>query len=37
MPEPLKPEDPAPVDFSLRAMPRRYKHLFVYSGDRSAT
>ena len=36
-PEPLKPEDAAPVDFSLRDMPRRYKHLFVYSGDRPAT
>ena len=36
-PEPHKPEDAAPVDFSLRAVPRRYKHLFVYSGDRSAT
>jgi hypothetical protein len=36
-PEPLKPEDAPPADFSLRVMPRRYKHLFVYSGDRSAT
>jgi hypothetical protein len=36
-PEPLKPEGAAPVDFSLRDMPRRYKHLFVYSGDRPAT
>ena len=27
----------APVDFSLRDLPRRYKHLFVYSGDRPAT
>ena len=36
-PEPLKPEDAAPVDFSLRDIPRRYKHLFVYSGDRPAT
>jgi hypothetical protein len=35
--ERLKPEDVAPVDFSLRDMPRRYKHLFVYSGDRPAT
>jgi hypothetical protein len=35
--EPLKPEDGAPVDFSLREIPRRYKHLFVYSGDRPAT
>jgi hypothetical protein len=25
------------TDFSLRNMPRRYKHLFVYSGDRPAT
>ncbi len=31
------PEDAAPVDFSLRDTPRRYKHLFVYSGDRPAT
>jgi hypothetical protein len=36
-PEPLKPEDAAPVNFSLRDIPRRYKHLFVYSGDRPAT
>ena len=36
-PEPLKPEGAAPVNFSLRDMPRRYKHLFVYSGDRPAT
>ena len=35
--EPLKPQDGAPVDFSLREIPRRYKHLFVYSGDRPAT
>jgi hypothetical protein len=35
--ERLKPEDGAPVGFSLRDMPRRYKHLFVYSGDRPAT
>jgi hypothetical protein len=35
--ERLKPEDAAPVGFSLRDMPRRYKHLFVYSGDRPAT
>jgi hypothetical protein len=27
----------APAGFSLRAMPRRYKHLFVYSSDRRAT
>jgi hypothetical protein len=31
------PEGAAPVDFSLRDMPRRYKHLFVYPGDRPAT
>ena len=31
------PEGAVPVDFSLRDMPRRYKHLFVYSGDRRAT
>jgi hypothetical protein len=36
-PEPLKPEDAAPVNFSLRDIPRRYKHLFVHSGDRPAT
>ena len=35
--ERLKPEDAAPIDFSLREAPTRYKHLFVYSGDRSAT
>jgi hypothetical protein len=36
--EPLKPVvSPPPVDFSLREMPRRDKHLFVYSGDRPAT
>jgi hypothetical protein len=35
--ERLKPEDPAPLGFSLRDTPRRYKHLFVYSGDRPAT
>ena len=28
------PEGAAPADFSLRNIPRRYKHLFVYSGDR---
>ena len=28
------PEDAAQADFSLRSIPRRYKHLFVYSGDR---
>jgi len=31
------PEDGAPAGFSLRTMPTRYKHLFVYSGDRPAT
>jgi hypothetical protein len=31
------PEDGAAVSFSLRNMPTRYKHLFVYSGDRPAT
>jgi hypothetical protein len=31
------PEGAAPVDFSLRDTPRRYKHLFVYPGDRPAT
>ena len=36
-PEPLKPDDAPPVDFSLRDMPRRHKHLFVYSGDRPTT
>ena len=35
--EGLKPEDAVPVEFSLRDMPRRYKHLSVYSGDRPAT
>ena len=35
--ERLKPDDAAPVGFSLREAPRRYKHLFVYSGDRLAT
>jgi hypothetical protein len=28
------PEGAAQPDFSLRNIPRRYKHLFVYSGDR---
>ena len=27
----------APASFSLRNPPKRYKHLFVYSGDRPAT
>jgi hypothetical protein len=31
------PEDAAPAGFSLRNAPARHKHLFVYSGDRSAT
>ncbi len=35
--ERLKPEDAAPLGFSLRDPPKRYKHLFVYSGDRPAT
>jgi hypothetical protein len=35
--ERLKPEGASPVDFSLRDMPKRYKHLFVYSGNRPAT
>ena len=35
--ERLKPEDAAPVGFSLRDMPRRYQHLVVYSGDRPVT
>ena len=28
---------PAPAGFSLRNPPRRYKHLFVYSGERRTT
>ena len=28
------PEGAAQAHFSLRNIPRRYKHLFVYSGDR---
>jgi hypothetical protein len=36
-PEPLAPEIAAPAAFSLRDTPKRYKHLFVYSGDRRAT
>jgi hypothetical protein len=35
--EAVRPEGAAPVNFSLRDMPRRHKHLFVYSGDRPAT
>ncbi|HEY3624335.1 MAG TPA: PAS domain-containing protein [Roseiarcus sp.] len=35
--EALTPEGAAPVGFSLRDTPRRYKHLFVYSGDRGPT
>ena len=35
--KPLAPEDAAPVGFSLRNVPARHKHLFVYSGDRPAT
>jgi hypothetical protein len=34
--EPVTPEIAAPLDFSLRDTPKRYKHLFVYSGDRRA-
>ncbi len=34
---PPTPEGAAPVDFSLRDSPRRYKHLFVHSGDRPAS
>ena len=30
------PEIAAAADFSLRDTPKRYKHLFVYSGDRPA-
>jgi hypothetical protein len=30
------PDGAAAADFSLRNIPRRYKHLFVYSGDRPA-
>jgi hypothetical protein len=30
------PEGAASADFSLRNIPRRYKHLFVYSGARPA-
>ena len=30
-------EGAAPAGFSLRDPPKRYKHLFVYSGDRPAT
>jgi hypothetical protein len=35
--KPLALEDAAAAGFSLRNMPRRHKHLFVYSGDRPAT
>jgi hypothetical protein len=35
--ERFKPEDAAPVDVSLRDVRKRYKHLFVYSGDRPST
>ncbi len=31
------PEGAAPAGFSLRNPPRRYKHLFVYSGERGMT
>ena len=30
------PEGSAQADFSLRNTPKRYKHLFVYPGDRPA-
>ena len=30
-------ESAAAPGFSLRDSPRRYKHLFVYSGDQAAT
>jgi hypothetical protein len=33
----LAPDGAAPAGFSLRNMPTRYKHLFVYPGDRPAT
>jgi hypothetical protein len=32
--EKTAPEGAAQADFSLRNIPRRHKHLFVYSGDR---
>ena len=35
--EALAPDGAAQACFSLRDMPRRYKHLFVYSGDRPTT
>jgi hypothetical protein len=35
--EPPAAERGPPLGFSLRDAPRRYKHLFVYSGDRRAT
>jgi hypothetical protein len=34
--QPVAPEIAAAADFSLRDTPKRYKHLFVYSGDRRA-
>jgi hypothetical protein len=36
-PDPLMPEIAAPAAFSVRDTPKRYKHLFVYSGDQRAT
>ena len=30
-------DDASPADFSHRNAPRRYKHLFVYSGERRMT
>jgi len=35
--QPVAPEIAAAADFSLRDTPKRYKHLFVYSGDWRAT
>jgi hypothetical protein len=35
--ESLTPESATPAGFSVRDTPKRYKHLFVYSGDRPAT
>jgi hypothetical protein len=33
----LAPEVTEPASFSLRNPPKRYKHLFVYSGNRPTT
>jgi hypothetical protein len=35
--EPPAPESAAQEAFTIRDIPRRYKHLFVYSGDRPTT